>query len=80
MPVRSLRSPVLTWPDRDAAYTALRHRAADLCRSRPDVVRAGSFGSCARGDLLVNTVEEWERLVAEGAPFVRRIGSEVVWV
>jgi hypothetical protein len=31
-------------------------------------------------DLLVYTQDEWRRLEAEEAPFVRRLNAEVVWV
>ena len=31
-------------------------------------------------DLLVYTEDEWDRLVTEEAPFVRRLRAEVVWV
>ena len=31
-------------------------------------------------DLLVYTVDEWDRLVAKEAPFVRRLNAEVAWV
>ena len=31
-------------------------------------------------DLLVYTVDEWDRLGAEEAPFVRRLRAEVAWV
>jgi predicted nucleotidyltransferase len=31
-------------------------------------------------DLLVYTLDEWDRLEAEQAPFVRRLRAEVAWV
>ena len=31
-------------------------------------------------DLLVYTLDEWDRLVTEEAPFVRRLRAEVAWV
>ena len=31
-------------------------------------------------DLLVYTEDEWDRLVTEEAPFVRRLRVEVAWV
>jgi predicted nucleotidyltransferase len=118
MPVRSLRSPLLSWPDREAAEAALLAWSDGLRLTRPDLVRVGYFGSYARGDwgvgsdldvvlilsacaepplrrtlafdtvrgfpvpvdLLVYTAEEWQRLEDAGAPFARRISSEMVWV
>ncbi len=50
MPVRSLRSSVLKWPDREDVDAAVREWAARVASSRPDVVRLGYFGSYARGD------------------------------
>ena len=50
MPVRSLNSRVLKWPDAEAVVTAFGAWAADAARSRTDVVRIGYFGSYARGD------------------------------
>ena len=41
MPVRSLNSSVVVWPDRVAVESALR---------RPELLRVGYFGSYARGD------------------------------
>ncbi len=49
MPVRSLDSPVLTWPDRETVVRALRAWADGLARARRDVLRVGYFGSYARG-------------------------------
>jgi uncharacterized protein len=50
MPVRSLRSPVIRWPDRRQVETALREWAATQARSHPEIRRIGYFGSFARGD------------------------------
>lgn len=50
MPVRSLTSPVLIWPDRDQVDTAVRSWGAALMRSTPAVLRVGYFGSYARGN------------------------------
>lgn len=69
MPVRSLSSSVLRWPDRTQVDEAVRHWAADLRRSRPDILRIGYFGSYARGnwgvgsdlDLLVVVEESTDR-------------------
>ena len=50
MPVRSLSSPVLIWPDRDAIDRALVVWVADAVVEHPDLLRLGYFGSYARGD------------------------------
>ena len=50
MPVRSLHSPVRTWPDAGTVDRAVRRWAEELGRSRKDVLRVGYFGSYARGD------------------------------
>jgi uncharacterized protein len=50
MPVRSLNSSVLKWPDRDHVDRALRHWAKKELTQHPEVLRFGYFGSYARGD------------------------------
>ena len=50
MPVRSLHSSVLRWPDRVTVDAAARRWAAGEADHRPDLVRLGYFGSYARGD------------------------------
>lgn len=50
MPVRSLNSPVLRWPDAAEVDRAVREWAGEVGRSRPEAVRIGYFGSYARGD------------------------------
>ena len=50
MPVRSLSSYVLVWPDRAAVDAAARAWAAREAGSRPDLLRLGYSGSYARGD------------------------------
>lgn len=50
MPVRSLTSPVLKWPDAKTVDAAARRWAARIAQERPDVLRIGYFGSYARGD------------------------------
>ena len=116
MPVRSLHSSVLKWPDGTAVDRGVREWARRIGTAGPRVLRIGYFGSYARGewgvgsdvdvvmiverseepferraahwdttklpvpaDLLVYTVEEWERLKGEGA-FARRADREAVWV
>jgi predicted nucleotidyltransferase len=50
MPVRSLNSPVLKWPDAKAVDEAVRRWAVRVAKERPDVVQIGYLGSYARGD------------------------------
>lgn len=117
MPVRSLSSRVLKWPDREQVDRALREWAASVAASRSGLRQLGYFGSYARGDwgvgsdldivaiveeshepfhrrsmgwdvsglpvpadLLVYSVEEWQRLQQEGKRFVRTLERETVWV
>ena len=50
MPVRSLSSSVVKWPDQSAVERAFRRWAARVGAARGDVRRIGYFGSYARGD------------------------------
>ena len=50
MPVRSLSSSVLIWPDASAVEQAVREWAEKIGRQQPEVIRIGYFGSYARGD------------------------------
>jgi len=49
MPVRSLRSAVLRWPDRESVHSAARRWAAGVARVSDPVVRVAYFGSYATG-------------------------------
>lgn len=55
MPVRSLTSRVLKWPERSAVLAAARTWAESLYASDSNVVRVGCFGSYARGDAGVGS-------------------------
>ncbi len=50
MPVRSLNSSVLKWPNRETVDNAVRRWAARFVKSRPEIIGLGYFGSYARGD------------------------------
>src|SRR3990172_4821813 len=50
MPVRSLSSSVLTWPDAREVDEAVRRWVDRVVTIHPEVVRVGYFGSYARGD------------------------------
>jgi len=73
MPVRSLSSSVLKWPDAQAVDQAVRRWAAGVGQSRTDVLRIGYFGSYARGDWGVGSDLDLI-IVVESAtqPFMRR--------
>lgn len=72
MPVRSLNSSVLKWPDRVAVDRAARLWAAAQRQLHPEIVRVGYFGSYALGDWgvgsdldLVVIVDRCERVFTE---------------
>ncbi len=50
MPVRSLNSSVLKWPDVGQVHEAINCWAEDAALQQPGVLRIGYFGSYARGD------------------------------
>lgn len=50
MPVRSLTSSVLKWPDAATVDKAVRRWAVQAASAQPEVLRVGYFGSYARGD------------------------------
>ncbi len=77
MPVRSLSSSVLKWPDRSAVGEAARAWAEQVSHQRPDVLRIGAFGSYARGDwgvgsdldLVVIVSQSDKSFIERGADF-----------
>lgn len=50
MPVRSLSSSVLKWPDKEAVDSAVRRWAQRMAVERKDILQIGYFGSYARGN------------------------------
>jgi predicted nucleotidyltransferase len=73
MPVRSLNSSVLVWPDRDAVRRALEAWFAAERPKHPDLERFGYFGSYARGDWGVGSDLDLIAIVRTAAePFERR--------
>jgi predicted nucleotidyltransferase len=73
MPVRSLNSSILKWPDAQTVDRAIRRWAEKVVLNRSDVLCIGYFGSYARGDWgvgsdldLIIVVERAEQ------PFERR--------
>jgi uncharacterized protein len=76
MPVRSLTSSVLKWPDRTTAEKALREWAEREVMARADLLRLGYFGSYARGDWGVGSDLDIIAVVGESSePFERRSES-----
>ena len=72
MPVRSLTSSVIRWPDRGSVLEAVRAWSADV-RRRAEVVRVGCFGSLVRGDWGVGSDADLVVIVEASAdPFYRR--------
>ncbi len=73
MPVRSLNSSVLKWPDREQVDLAMRAWATGEAKQRPELLRLGYFGSYARGDWGVGSDLDMIALVARASdPFERR--------
>ena len=50
MPVRSLDSPVIKWPDKSRIDKAFRQWISGLAVSNKALIGAGYYGSYARGD------------------------------
>jgi len=73
MPVRSLHSSVLKWPDLRAVDRSARRWARQLQATHPELRRVGYFGSYARGDWGVGSDLDLVVLVeASELPFYRR--------
>lgn len=67
MPVRSLNSSVLKWPDRATVHRALEDWAERLQDTHPRVQQVGYFGSYARGDWGVGSDVDVVLVVEEGS-------------
>ena len=72
MPIRSLNSSVLKWPDRDAVHSAVAALAGRLRATYPAISAVGYFGSYVRGDwgvgsdvdLIIRVSEEdWDTMI-----------------
>lgn len=73
MPVRSLSSSILKWPDAETVRRAAAQWAREAASGRGDVVCIGCFGSYARGDAGVGSDLDLLVVVATSeAPFERR--------
>lgn len=76
MPVRSLNSSVLKWPDAAKVDRAVRNWGARLAQDRTDVLRLGYFGSYARGDWGVGSDLDVIIIVERTAQSFERRGVE----
>ncbi len=73
MPVRSLNSSVLKWPNRRRIDEAVREWAATAVQLHSEAIRIGYFGSYARGDWGVGSDLDLVVIVANARePFERR--------
>jgi len=73
MPVRSLHSSVLKWPDREAVLSAARRWAATQAQTHPELMAIGCYGSYARGDWGVGSDLDIVAIVqSSDEPFERR--------
>ena len=73
MPVRSFRSSVLRWPDRDEIVAALKAWVASEASRHPDLLGLGYFGSYARGDWGVGSDLDLVAIVsASSRPWMHR--------
>ena len=73
MPVRSLNSSVLRWPERDFVLHRLERWAAEERRRHPRLKALGYFGSYARGDAGVGSDLDLVAIVTgSDVPFERR--------
>lgn len=76
MPVRSLSSPVLKWPDRAEVLSAVEEWARLQRGEQAGLVRLGVFGSFARGDSGVGSDLDLVAVVEESElPFERRAAA-----
>src|SRR3990172_869183 len=73
MPVRSLGSSVLKWPDAATVRAAVRQWAGRVAAEHQDVTAIGWFGSYPRGDWGVGSDVDLVVVVRESPePFERR--------
>jgi len=73
MPVRSLSSSVLRWPDKTSVLQALGRWAQLVAQEQTEVEQIGYFGSCARGNWGVGSDVDLIIVVSDSSePFERR--------
>ena len=74
MPVRSLNSSVLKWPDQNTVDKAVRSWSIEQAQHRPELKRLGYFGSYARGNWGVGSDLDLIAVVDDTRePFERRL-------
>ncbi len=76
MPVRSLNSSVLKWPDVQTVRQALQTWADAQLAQRPDILAIGYLGSYARGDWGVGSDLDLVILLENSSIPVLQRGSE----
>ena len=76
MPVRSLNSSVLVWPDPESVDAKARAWAAAEAVRHPLLLRLGYFGSYARGDWGVGSDLDLVAVVKHSAARFERRGLE----
>lgn len=73
MPVRSLNSSVLRWPEARVVDQAVRRWAERMAQQQPGVLRIGYIGSYARGDWGVGSDVDIVVIIERATlPFERR--------
>ncbi len=73
MPVRSLNTSVLAWPDHETVDRAVRSWVTSLQSELPELVRLGYFGSYATGRWGVGSDLDLVAIVRDtDTPFERR--------
>ena len=76
MPVRSLNTSVLKWPDKNIVDKAVRSWSIEQALRQPELERCGYFGSYARGDWGVGSDLDLIAVVDDSRePFERRLMS-----
>ncbi len=76
MPVRSLSSSVLKWPDKETVDFAVHRWAGRMARARKDVLQIGYFGSYARGDWGVGSDLDLIVIIESSSKPVERRAAE----
>lgn len=76
MPVRSLNSSVLRWPDAETVRLALDEWAGKLLKRRKDILGIACLGSYARGDWGVGSDLDLLVIVAGSAAPPGRRGAD----
>ncbi len=73
MPVRSLSSSVLKWPDRTTVSEALQRWVERETRRNPDILKIGYYGSYAKGNWGVGSdIDIIVILKKSNRPFIYR--------